>query len=120
MVGCAGTITYPKRATLCKQPGYKVCSATQWVGGHGAAAPDFNYWINEVLHYVGPKHACYVSPTHGNPCWPSMPMRVCAGNPDALGNTCNWLACGYLTPAPKHFFGGCNDNPTAGTLCCVN
>lgn len=117
MVGCAGTVSFPKRATLCNLQ-YAVCSAQQWVSGHGAKAPKFNYWTNDVLHYVGPKNACFVSPSYGNKCWPGMPMRVCAGDPDPLGNRCNWQGCGYKTPAPKHFFGGCNDNPTAGTLCC--
>lgn len=117
MVGCAGQVSFPKRATLCN-PQYVVCAATQWVAGHGAKAPKYNYWTNDVLHYVGPKNACFVSPSYGNKCWPGMPMRVCAGDPDPLGNKCNWQACGYKTPAPKHFFGGCNDNPTAGTLCC--
>jgi len=118
MVGCGGKVTFPKRATLCNTLKYKVCGAVQWVTGHGAKAPKYNYWTDDVLHYVGPKHYCFVSPNYGNKCWPSMPMRVCAGDPDPLGNRCNWTGCGYKTPTPKHYFGGCNDNPTAGTLCC--
>ena len=118
MIGCAGKVTFPKRVSLCNPQKYKTCTAVQWVTGHGAKAPKYNYWTDNVLHYLGPKSYCYVSPSYGNKCWPAMPMRVCAGDPDPLGNKCNWMGCGYNTPTPKHFFGGCNDNPTAGTLCC--
>lgn len=76
----------------------------------------------------------------------SQPMRVCVdgdggvpGNGyarasiDSNGNTCNWTHCdfggpidfldagdgGDATPPTKNLhFGGCNNNPTAGTLCC--
>jgi hypothetical protein len=53
-------------------------------------------------------------------------MRVCAGHSggagleaqDAEGNLCNWTSCGYDDPAVNEYFGGCEGNPTAGTLCC--
>ncbi len=72
------------------------------------------------------------------------PMRVCIDNnanpyaglsQDGLGNECNWNKCAYETDlstptvvdagpdaAPPVFdhMGGCDDNDTAGTLCCCD
>ena len=118
MVGCAGKVSWPKRDTLCNGAKYRVCGAAEWVAKHGPQAPKFNYWTNDVLHYGGTEHYCVAHPSWGTKCWPDMPMRVCVGGADPLGNKCNWNNCGYIKPTPNHYFGGCNDNPTAGTLCC--
>jgi hypothetical protein len=53
-------------------------------------------------------------------------MRVCTatGSDDYNGdgfndNSCNWSQCGWEAgPPPNYYFGGCNGNNTAGTLCC--
>jgi hypothetical protein len=37
---------------------------------------------------------------------------------DPLGNGCNWHSCGLDAPNPNRYFGGCNNNNTAGVLCC--
>lgn len=118
MVGCSGVVTWPKRTTLCNGAKYVVCSAQQWVTLHGPTAPKFNYWTNDELRYLGNPQKCLASPSSGHMCYPSRPMRVCGGNPDPLGNTCTWSNCGYIQYQPNHYFGGCNDNTTAGALCC--
>jgi hypothetical protein len=47
-------------------------------------------------------------------------MRVCtASGTDAEGNVCNWENCGYGSTSPNQYFGGCEGNTTAGTLCCL-
>ncbi len=46
-------------------------------------------------------------------------MRVCADVTfDPLGNQCNWQGCAWQDTAENDHFGGCDDNLTAGTLCC--
>lgn len=117
MVGCSGKVYFPQRHGLC-QPGFAVCGANQWVAQHGATAPKFAYWTNNNLRYIGPRSSCFVSKSHGTYCGQFSPMRVCAGPGDPLGNGCNWYNCGYGTPTPNHYFGGCQYNYTAGALCC--
>jgi len=45
---------------------------------------------------------------------------VCVPNgTDPEGNTCTWRHCGWdAAPPIDYYFGGCNANNTAGTLCC--
>ncbi|MBL8719915.1 MAG: hypothetical protein JNL79_28280 [Myxococcales bacterium] len=122
--GCAGKVTFDARASLCGA-GHHVCSATEWVAGHGASVPKHHYWTSDALKYSGTGGTCAVSKTTGSDCGPSTPMRVCAGTgaaavTDPEGNVCNWVGCGYETNAPVHYFGGCAGNTTAGTLCCAN
>ena len=56
------------------------------------------------------------------------PMRVCTptGEDDWDGdgvvdpdNTCNWENCGLNVADPNEYFGGCNGNMYAGSLCCT-
>jgi hypothetical protein len=44
-------------------------------------------------------------------------MRVCANHVDPEGNLCNWIGCGLDATSPNQYFGGCDGNATAGTLC---
>jgi hypothetical protein len=117
--GCAGTVTFADRASLCAD-GWSVCTAADWVERHGAEAPTANHWTDDELRYGGTASAsCWVHETSGQLCPLEAPMRVCAGTADGLGNSCNWIDCGYQSaPPPNHFFGGCLNNLTAGTLCC--
>jgi hypothetical protein len=119
MYGCAGTVGFSSRATLCKSSDH-VCSAAEWVKQRASGAPSYNYWTNDSLKYNGTSSACWVSTTTGSSCSSDAPMRVCGAQTDPLGNTCNWTGCGYSTFPPSEYFGGCNGNFTAGTLCCRN
>lgn len=117
MVGCAGTVTFDKRDSLCSAL-YGVCKAAEWVDRRGDKKPTYNYWTNDALRYRGASYSCYVSETSGHKCNPGEPMRVCAGHQDPKGNICNWINCGYKSYQPSQYFGGCLKNPTAGSLCC--
>jgi hypothetical protein len=104
------------------QPG-QACLAFPFDGGPDAAVP----------------FECSSSDGDGGPT----PMRVCSNDPadppftepqpDPLGNICNWSRCAYGSSATVpdagpdadpdaapsfDYFGGCDNNVTAGTLCC--
>jgi CubicO group peptidase (beta-lactamase class C family) len=117
MVGCSGTVTWDKRRNLCGG-GYRAATANEWLANWGGTVPEHNYWTNEDLQWSGSgPSACSAVHSGGNPCGSNSPMRVCttSGN-DAEGNFCNWTICG-LDSGPANYFGGCVNNPTAGTLC---
>ncbi|TQF15277.1 hypothetical protein FJV41_14470 [Myxococcus llanfairpwllgwyngyllgogerychwyrndrobwllllantysiliogogogochensis] len=118
LVGCSGVVTWPNRNQLCA-PGWTASTASTWTSQHGLAAPRYNYWTSDNLRYLGTgSSACAVSTTSGTACNANQPMRLCTpAGTDALGNQCNWTHCGYQTNTPDHYFGGCNGNTTAGTLC---
>jgi len=123
MVGCAGKVLYANRATLCG-PTLHVCSAKEWADGNGTTAPQYNYWVNDQLRYYNGDDGNCGASANGGAGWAACdsadsPMRVCAANTDPLGNTCNWTGCGLKTKTPKEYFGGCNNNWRAGTLCCL-
>lgn len=116
MVGCAGSVTFANRDTLCA-PGYQPATAVQWAGNHGTVAPTHDYWTDDALKWSGTgPSACFVSTTVGSDTCGASPMRVCTpAGTDAEGNTCNWTHCGLNANTPDQFFGGCVSN--AGTLC---
>jgi hypothetical protein len=115
MVGCAGSVAYADRATLCA-PGYQPATAAQWVASRGAAVPLHDYWTADALKWSGTFSACMVSVTTGSDSCGASPMRVCtASGFDPEGNSCNWMHCGLDAATPDQFFGGCLSN--AGTLC---
>ena len=118
MYGCAATVTWANRATLCTA-GYHVCSAAEWIAKRGTIAPSASYWTSDDLKYNGSSFVgCYASLTTGTACTAGRPMRVCMGASDPKGNTCQYFGCGLNTPTPNQYFGGCNNDPTAGALCC--
>ena len=122
MIGCAGAVEFPDRATLCS-PGWDVCPAAEWVARRADQVPTHNYWTDDPLQWAGSgSYDCRVIFTGGNSCSPaSSPMRVCVDRSDHFdpeGNYCNWIACGFQQNAPIEYFGGCNSNLSAGTLCC--
>lgn len=116
-VGCSGAVTWPSRGSLCAA-GSRVCTAADWVGAENVP-PSHDYWTNDTLGYSGSDNNCSVSTSPGfNACSTNQPMRVCtASGSDTEGNFCNWTECGLNTTA-NQYFGGCNGNTTAGTLCC--
>jgi hypothetical protein len=116
MVGCAGSVTFANRDTLCA-PGYQPATAAQWAANRGAAVPTHDYWTDDALNWGGSgPFACFVSTTAGNTSCGTSPMRVCTtAGTDAEGNSCNWTHCGLNANAPDQFFGGCGTN--AGTVC---
>jgi alpha-tubulin suppressor-like RCC1 family protein len=118
-VGCAGAVLDVSRASLCAA-GSRPCSAAEWMAVRGGAVPTHNYWTDDQLVYGGAgSNLCMVSTTTGIACTTGQPMRVCtAGGSDPEGNICNWANCGYGSTAPNQYFGGCNGDTTAGTLCC--
>jgi hypothetical protein len=116
MVGCVGKVSFVNRTTLCA-PGSSPCGAADWVARRAGKAPSYNYWTNDNLGYYGNSNNCLVDTKNVYGCG-SSPMRVCEGRTDPLGNQCTWTSCGYKTYSPDQEFGGCTNNPTAGTLCC--
>jgi hypothetical protein len=118
MVGCAGKVTFDQRATLCGE-GFHPASAVNYYTDYGAVTPSHDYWVNDALKYNGSgPGSCWVSTTTGNSCNANQPMRVCSSSVDPEGNTCNWTGCAFGSGhTESDFFGGCNGNATAGTLC---
>lgn len=118
MIGCAGTVTWDNRASLCGA-GYVPASANEWRTHSAGLAPAHNYWTNDDLRYTGSgSGSCSVEYTTGFSCGANQPMRVCTpGGTDPEGNLCNWTNCGIGGTAPNAYFGGCVGNTTAGTLC---
>jgi hypothetical protein len=120
MVGCAGSVTWANRASLCA-PGWRPVSAYEWTRFWGFTAPSHIYWTDDNLPYNGTASACYVDwngfdcgSVNGSPT----PMRVCpSSGTDAEGNRCNWTNCGLNSAATNQYFGGCVSNASAGTLC---
>lgn len=120
MFGCAGRVSWPSRAVGCAA-GLHVCSASEWTARNAGAAPSMSYWTDDELRYRGSSGSCAAttSTSSSAACPQDVPMRVCVGKFDLLGNTCNWTNCGLDTSAPNQHFGGCLGNPTAGVLCCA-
>ncbi len=138
MFGCSGTVTWPKRNTLCNgDAGCVPCTAAQWLEGFGDAAPRHQYWTDEPLSYFGLELNCRATGSvNGSTCPPDLPFRVCmdgdASAPrasvDSNGNRCLFTRCGFTdagdggaldaAPGPNLHFGGCSTGTTAGTLCC--
>ncbi len=119
-VGCAGSVSWANRNALCGA-GSHACTAAQWVADRNGAVPTHIYWTDDNLLYSGGgSGTCSVSTTSGNACT-GEPMRVCPANGhDPEGNACNWTNCGYGATSPNQYFGGCYNEPNAGTLCCTN
>ena len=123
--GCAGSVAFADRDTLCG-PSTSPCTAAQWMASRNAAVPTHNYWTDDALTFAGSgTSSCEVSTstsvggvTYSACGGGATPMRVCGANPDAEGNACNWLHCGYESATPDDYFGGCSGNTTAGTICC--
>lgn len=119
MYGCGGRVRFAGRALLCGT-GYRPCHAAEWVSFRGGRRPTYNYWTDDNLRYRGYyERYCYVTLTGGTECdGGSNPMRVCASKKDDYDNRCNWTNCGFNQHNPNQYFGGCEGNTTAGTLCC--
>ncbi len=120
MRGCKGSVSFQDRAKLCAA-GSHVCTAQEWIGKRGSATPTHIYWTDNFLYADSGAGGCAVRTTVWVWCDEpgSPPMRVCNGKSDTEGNTCNWTNCGFETKTPNQYFGGCQGNPTAGTLCCL-
>lgn len=121
MVGCVAKVSFESRAGVCPG-GAAVCTAQEWVTRHGAKKPTYNYWTNDDLAWSGSDGNCIASTTRGQLCgaFTPTPMRVCGAKTDPVGNLCNYTNCGYDNAAqPNQFFGGCENNPTSGALCCT-
>lgn len=179
MNGCPGRVLYRDRASLCG-PTCRVCSASEWVGKRGTDAPQYDYWVDDLLGWSGaftaPGDVCYAGeldasvdsgavigemcqsdpyPLDGGTLPDGAPvdggifdpgptsMRVCMSTDnsdpyaffqtDPLGNTCIWLRCAfgdhtvtYPDAGPDaaipnfDYMGGCENDYTAGTLCCCD
>jgi hypothetical protein len=117
MIGCAGRVSFANRASLCPV-GFGVCNPQQWVNRRAGKAPSYVYWTNVNLGYDGSNQDCRVGAVGAPYSSCSQPMRVCNNYTDPLGNKCNWKGCGFESKTPNQFFGGCENNATAGTLCC--
>lgn len=128
--GCGGSIAYPNRNSLCGS-GYTACGAAQYVEALATTegwTPPAHYWIDDVLGYSGggPGECSAQDLADADfVCATDRPMRICAPgegtgtSTDSYSNTCTWWGCAYDTSEVSLNFGGCNSNPTAGTLCCV-
>lgn len=129
MYGCAGTVSYADRATLCA-PGHRPCTAAEFVERNtDNERPMFNYWVEEDdLRRDGTSGSCTVSLDQGELCPRAAgapgrlgPIRVTTdSNIDHLGHETDLIQCGLDTD-DNQWFGGCalsHENNTAGTLCC--
>jgi hypothetical protein len=117
MVGCAGSVTWASRATLCAN-GYRVARSEEWTQYRGTKAATHDYWTDDALRYTGSPVSCAVSTSGGTACPPGTPMHVCtATGTDAEGNTCTWENCGAdWSMSSNEYFGGCAGS-TAGAVC---
>jgi hypothetical protein len=121
MWGCKGTVQYKDRAGLCGTS-FHVCKANEWVTRHGSMAPTHIYWTDDFVYadsWTGTNCVVRLTPSTwcGQSGWP--PMRVCPNSGiDVEANTCNWTGCGFQQQYPNQYFGGCEKNYTAGSLCC--
>jgi hypothetical protein len=116
MVGCAGSVAFGDRGTLCSSS-YRIATAYEWTRHFGGVAPTHNYWTDDNLHYNGSSSSCFVD-FNGTACPSGQPMRVCTSSgTDPEGNHCNWSNCGLMATTPNQYFGGCYGNTTAGALC---
>jgi hypothetical protein len=121
IVGCAGSVTYPNRATLCAA-GYHPLPAMVWRTSRGTTAPTHHYWTEDILNFTGTGTGMCgaVYATSGSACPANDPMRVCTSTViDPEGNHCNWFNCSLDSggTTPNDYMGGCSGNHTAGTLC---
>jgi hypothetical protein len=119
MAGCGGAVPWLNRADLCA-PGYQVATANEWVTWRSGMMPGQDYWTDDNLNFSGSgSSSCgAIFPPAGSACNQDQPMRVCSGTgADFSGNVCNWANCGLSGTSPNQFFGGCDGNATAGTLC---
>jgi hypothetical protein len=78
MKGCAGSVTFANRGSLCA-PGWGACSAAQWVARFGGKIPSYNYWTNDNLRFASDEIGCSVRTVGGEDCG-STPMRVCSAS----------------------------------------
>lgn len=129
MWGCPGRRNFSVRAGACSAAAKAApCSGATWEKYStliGSRRPTRKYWVNELLGYSGVQGACSAEP-NGNTCANGTSMSVCPGTKtggsvtDVDNNTCNWTNCGYgAGDTSNDYFGGCNGNETAGTLCCT-
>jgi uncharacterized repeat protein (TIGR02543 family) len=128
MQGCAGSVTFANRATLCAA-GTRVCSADQWVSNWGSTTATHNYWTDDVLNFSNGTGPCGTSACASNSCFasagsiytgscgPTQSMLITtASGTDLEGNNATWVGCGFNSITPNQNFGGCST--TAGTVCC--
>jgi Stigma-specific protein, Stig1 len=121
MVGCVAKVGFSSRASVCPA-GTKVCSGQDWVNRRGTKVPSYNYWTNDDLRWSGQDGNCLASTSIGQLCgqFTATPMRVCGKKTDPVGNSCRWTGCGFgAARQPSQYFGGCEGNTSAGTLCCA-
>ena len=93
VTGCAGVVTYPEPDSLCAE-GYSPCTAAEWRMERGAGIPTHHYWLETKLRW---------DPEGSSGSWVS----------DTDGSDCG-------KDTPNEYFGGCDGNFTAGTLCCAD
>jgi hypothetical protein len=120
MYGCVAQVEFSNRAGVCPA-GATVCTGQEWVARRATKVPTYNYWTNDDLRWSGSDGNCTASRTQGQLCgnFRATPMRVCGKKTDPVGNQCRWTNCGFNARTPNQYFGGCEDNRTAGTLCCT-
>ena len=119
VASCAGSVTYENRNSLCAA-GSSACTVAQVVQRVPTTfVPAWHQWLDDNLRWAGEETNCSVSLTEGSDSCATSPMRICAGaGDDSLDNSCNWGGCSLDTNPSYTFFGGCEGNLTASTLCC--
>jgi hypothetical protein len=130
--GCAGSITFENRDGLCGEATI-ACTSAQYAAAFDASGgftPTDHYWLDDNLGYLGdgPSDCDVGLVDEVNSyfaCSADRPMRVCApgeGTSDSIdsyGNTCTWWGCTLNGSETNYHLGGCDNDPTAGTLCCL-
>lgn len=137
MFGCAGSVRYAERASICGA-GSHVCSSIEFADHNrygdrtDVEAPAYHYWVDDAPGLeLAADGACTVSPNAAT-CGAETPARVCTpdrapGSGDAgptvdrLGNRCTVTHCALDDDSGSagRYFGGCQtEDDRAGALCC--
>ena len=128
IAGCGGSVTWENRDNLCAS-GFTACGSEQFdvaVESIDGFEPLNHYWLATPLGFAGEGPSdCSVGPIGAtySSCG-NTPMRVCAFGEgaeesiDTFDNVCNWWGCTYGERIGGAWYGGCEGNVTAGTLCC--
>jgi hypothetical protein len=132
---CSASQWVAQRGSIAPAYDYWTNDDLGYAGSFGAGQACLAYPLDGGPDAAVP-NACSSSDLDAGPT----PMRVCTDDPadppftygqlDPLGNVCNWSRCAYGTdasvpdagpdaaPPGFDYLGGCDDNLTAGTLCC--
>jgi len=118
LFGCALKGTHENTTQVCS-PACVLCSVLDWRDRPTGTTAMIDYWISDFLGQSGSPGNCSALQAPATDCGNTTPIRVCASASSecALSNG-SGLVCGYLSPTPGEYLGGCGSGSPAGSLCC--